>query len=115
MSPIVTYRALQSNDLDIGEHRPKPCATAMTEAVHRIWSRPRVETGLWECTPGTFSAARDGYVEICIILSGSVTIAGNCEPPVIYGLGDVVVMPSGWKGTWEAHKALRKHFTTNHV
>ncbi len=98
---------------DLGPHTPKPTATTpgLTEATLEIWKAGKTETGLWECTAGTFTATRIGYSEICLFISGSVTVTGDGEKPITFGPGDIMVMPSGWAGVWEVHEPLRKHFT----
>ena len=93
---------------------PIPKATSTTadqfEAFLQAWADPAdsVSTGVWECTPGTFKASRDGYHEICGIISGSVTVTPDGGEPVKLGSGDLLVTPMGWTGTWEVHKTMRK-------
>jgi uncharacterized cupin superfamily protein len=101
-------------DADLGPHSPKPTALTpgQTEASTVVWTDQRIETGLWECTVGDFTAERNGYSEICTILSGRVTIEADGAEPVEFGPGDVMVMPSGWRGVWRVHEPVRKHFTT---
>jgi|SRR5690554_1018971 len=110
-----TRHLLDPGAADIGTHAPKPTSTTedQTEAARVVWASAegRIDTGLWEATPGTFTATRDGYTEICTFIFGRVTITGEGEEPVTYGPGDIIVMPSGWKGTWEVHETVRKHYT----
>ncbi|MBK0420122.1 DUF861 domain-containing protein [Leucobacter sp. CSA1] len=98
---------------DLGAHAPKPTATTpdLTEAARSVWSDDRIDTGLWECTPGSFAATREGYTEICTILAGRVTLEVDGAEPEEFGPGDVMVTPSGWRGTWIVHEPLRKHYT----
>lgn len=114
MTHVATYSAHRTAESTLGDHRPKPTAMAdgLTEAARTIWSGSGIETGLWECTPGAFTAERIGYTEICTILSGRVTLFVEGYEPVEYGPGDVIVMPSGWTGVWDVHEPLRKHYTT---
>lgn len=100
-------------DAELGAHAPKPTAVTdgVTEATREIWSNDKIDTGIWECTPGEFPAERNGYDEVCTILSGSVTLRVAGEPDVRFGPGDVFVTPAGWKGTWIVHELLRKHYT----
>lgn len=114
MTHAVTHSAHDTTAIDLGEHSPKPTALteSLTEASQTIWAADRIDTGLWECTPGTFSATREGYTEICTILQGRVTVTGEGEEPREFGPGDVMVMPSGWVGIWQVHEPLRKHYTT---
>lgn len=113
--PTIRTRALHdANAAPIGAHAPKPTAVTagLTEAARSIWAEGGVDTGIWECTPGVFTAARVGYSEICTILAGRVTIEVEGEAPEEFGPGDVMVMPSGWTGVWRVHEPLRKHYTT---
>ncbi|MBK0421694.1 DUF861 domain-containing protein [Leucobacter sp. CSA2] len=114
MTEILTFAAHDTAAADLGQHAPKPTAVTagLTEASVTTWSEGPITTGLWECTPGTFTAERAGYTEICTILSGRVTIEVEGQSPEEFGPGDVMVMPSGWKGVWIVHEPLRKHFTT---
>lgn len=117
MSTIPTIAAHDTAAADLGEHAPKPTATTdgLTEAAVTVWEGGTgngINTGLWECTAGDFTATRDGYTEICTILSGRVTVEVAGEAPKEFGPGDIMVMPSGWAGTWRVHEPLRKHYTT---
>lgn len=117
MTTIPTLAVHGTAGAELGPHAPKPTATTpgLTEASLSVWtggSDDRIDTGLWECTPGTFTAERVGYSEICTILSGRVTIEVAGAEPEEFGPGDVMVMPSGWVGTWHVHEPLRKHYTT---
>jgi len=59
-----------------------------------------------------FTARRDGYTEICQILSGSVTVRTDGGEVTHLTPGSTLVMPSGWSGTWEVHETVRKLFVT---
>lgn len=111
---IPTIAAHGTDSLDLGPHAPKPTALTegLTEAGLAVWGHGPIETGLWECLPGDFTAFRDGYTEICTILSGRVTVEADGEAPAEFGPGDIMVMPSGWRGVWRVHEPLRKHYTT---
>ena len=110
---ISTYGIHDTANADLGAHAPKPTAVTegLTEASLGVWEEGKVSVGLWECTAGTFTVTREGYTEICTILSGSVTIEVEGEDPRLFGPGDVMVMPSGWVGNWVVHEPVRKHFT----
>ena len=102
-----------ANAAAIGVHEPKPTTVTagLTEASLEIWADGKIDTGIWECTVGEFTAERRGYTEICTILSGSVTLEVEGQEPLSFGPGDVFVTPSGWKGVWRVHEPLRKHYT----
>ena len=100
--------------LDLGPFEDKPTATTegVREATHALWTSGSKEVGFWECTPGTFTARRDGYTEMCQILAGSVTIETDGGDSVRLSAGDTIVMPSGWVGTWHVHETLKKTYVT---
>ena len=110
---IQTYAEHNTSDVTVGEHAPKPTAITegLTEASRTVWAEGKIDTGLWESTAGTFSAERIGYTEICTILSGRVTVEVDGEKSQEFGPGDIMVMPSGWKGLWHVHEPVRKHYT----
>lgn len=114
MTTIPTHAIHNTAAADLGPHAPKPTSIEgeQTEAAISVWQAGGIDTGLWECTPGVFTAERNGYSEICTILSGRVTIEVVGAEPEEFGPGDVMVMPSGWRGTWRVHEPLRKHYTT---
>lgn len=113
---IPTSSAHDTAHLDLGTKFEKPNATVAgtADASLTVWENNRIETGFWECTPGAFTAARDGYTEICTILSGSVTLEVAGSEPELFGPGDLMVTPSGWEGTWIVHELLRKQYVIIH-
>jgi uncharacterized cupin superfamily protein len=82
--------------------------TGQTEASLRAWEGQGTRAGIWEVTPGTFSSSRDGYTEICQIISGRATIAEADGTTFEIGPGSFVVTTAGWEGTWTVHETLRK-------
>lgn len=114
MTEIRTFAAHNTADITLPPHTAKPTATTegMTESGASVWATDRIDTGLWECTVGSFTATREGYAEICTILSGRVTLEVDGSEDEEFGPGDIMVMPSGWKGIWHVTEPLRKHYTT---
>lgn len=114
MTIIRTYAAHNTADVTLPPHATKPTATTegMTESGQSVWANDRIDTGLWECNAGSFTATREGYSEICTILSGRVTLEVEGLENEEFGPGDIMVMPSGWKGIWHVTEPLRKHYTT---
>lgn len=94
---------------------PKPTAITpgQVEASLALWhGMPGVESGVWEASPGTFTATRDGYHEVCYVVAGSVTVTEDGGAPIELAAGDLFVTPAGWRGTWMVHEALRKVYVT---
>ncbi|WP_353814871.1 cupin domain-containing protein [Agromyces sp. SYSU T00266] len=109
-APVPTIAATRPLDLDLGAPAPKPTALTrvVLEASASIWAASGLDVGYWECTPGRFTAVRDGYTEVCQLLAGRVTIEVDGAAPVTLSAGDTLVMPSGWRGVWDVHETVRK-------
>lgn len=114
MTTILTHAVHNTAAAQLSAHAPKPTATTpgLTEAAAESWTNGPIKTGLWECNEGSFTATREGYTEICTILSGRVTLEVEGAENEDFGPGDIMVMPSGWAGTWHVTEPLRKHYTT---
>ncbi|MFF0223569.1 cupin domain-containing protein [Streptomyces sp. NPDC004629] len=96
---------------DLPPARPKPTSTTgQRETTRTLWQSPDglMEVGVWECGPGHFTATRDGYDEICQVLTGSATIRTEDGEAVELRPGSTLAMPAGWRGTWQVHETLRK-------
>jgi uncharacterized protein len=94
----------------IEPHRAKATSTTpgQTEASAEVWGADGLRTGVWEVTPGTFSSTREGFHEICQILSGRATIEEPSGRTFEIAAGSLFVTPAGWRGTWTVHETLRK-------
>ncbi|SEM45184.1 hypothetical protein SAMN05660976_05207 [Nonomuraea pusilla] len=95
--------------------QPKPTSlTGQEESTLVLWEAGRdgAEAGIWECGPGTFTAVRDGFHEVCQILAGRATVRGDDGQVVELVPGSTVVLPDGWRGTWEIHETVRKTYVT---
>lgn len=93
-----------------GEHGAKATSTTpgQTEVSLRVWEADGIRTGIWEVTPGSFTSTREGYNEICQILSGTATITEIDGNSFEIGPGSLFVTPAGWRGSWTVHETLRK-------
>jgi uncharacterized cupin superfamily protein len=70
----------------------------------------RVRLGVWECTPGSFPAAKDGVGEHGHIIAGDATLHGTDGTSVELRPGVTFVTPDGWSGSWEIRETVRKVF-----
>ena len=97
---------------DIGAFSPKPTSIEgdQVEAVRSLFQSPdgTVDIGIWECTPGRFTADRTGSSEICHIISGRVEVSRADGEARELGPGDLLVLPRGWKGEWRIRETTRK-------
>jgi hypothetical protein len=71
----------------------------------------RVETGIWECTPGSFPSKRDGCCELMHFVAGDATITDADGTVREVCPGAVIFVPDGWQGTWDIRATVRKTYT----
>ncbi len=64
---------------------------------------------IWTCEPSNF-AWTYSEKETCLILEGDITVTPDNGESVKFGVGDLVVFPSGMSCTWEVHKAVKKYY-----
>lgn len=109
-TPTIAYGALAT--LDLGEIAPKPTSLAGNpqEAAATLWTSADglTEIGVWECTPGRFSADRRDNAELCCLLSGAATLTGQDGARLEVQAGDLFLLPKGWQGEWTLHETTRK-------
>lgn len=98
--------------IDIGPFAAKSTSFegAQKEAAVELWASPdgRVSLGLWECTPGRFTADRTASTEFCHFLSGRVEMTHADGTVQAFGPGDAITLPQGWKGVWRVVEHVRK-------
>jgi uncharacterized protein len=101
------------NEIQLGSFADKPTTTTpgQQEAARQLWQSADglCSIGIWECTPGHFTADRTKSAEYCQILSGRATITtadGTGARDI--GAGDLLVLPLGWQGAWTIHSHMRK-------
>ena len=111
MIDLLTFQNLSK--IEISNFAPKP--TTLTkgqeEAAVNLWKSEDglTKIGVWECTPGEFTADRSTAGEYCHIISGSASVKnhdGTGERKL--GPGDLLVLPIGWRGQWTVHEHVRK-------
>ncbi len=111
MTPdFATHLAL--SQMDIGPFAAKATSFegAQQEASTDLWvsADGRVSLGVWECTPGRFTADRSGSTEFCHFLSGKVEMTHPDGTVQVFGPGDAITLPQGWKGIWHVVEQVRK-------
>jgi hypothetical protein len=105
--------------LDLGPRAPKPTSVegnqmeaAVTLANH---ADGRVEIGVWECTPGRFTADRSTSAEFCHFISGMVEMTHADGRKQRLGPGDAIDLPLGWTGEWRVIETVRKLYVMTRV
>lgn len=98
--------------LDLGEASPKPTSMEgnQREASRELWRSGDglMRIGVWECTPGRFTASRDAASETCHLIAGRVTLHDPDGRSRELVAGDLLVLPRGWRGEWTIHETTRK-------
>ena len=112
-APSSTPIILNPSTFALSSAAQKPTgASGQLQASRELWSSPDnvVSVGMWECGVGTFTAAREGYAEICQIASGSATVTPTGEASFELTPGSILVTPNGWTGVWAVHEKIRKMY-----
>ncbi len=92
---------------------PVDKATSLTgqqESTLVAWKEGPAQAGVWECDPGEFTTVRDGFHEVCQILTGTGTLITEDGEKTELGPGSTIVIPDGWRGTWRIEQTMRKTF-----
>lgn len=110
MQDILPFLAL--GDAELGPFSPKPTRITenQVEASRQLWQSEDglVQVGIWECTPGRFTADRRSNSEICHIISGRVEMHHTDGTVRHLGAGDCLILPQGWTGEWNILEQTRK-------
>ncbi len=68
--------------------------------------------GIWQCTPGKWriTYAQD---ELSVILAGRLVITDQEGKSRRFGVGDMFVVPAGFRGTWGVMETVRRIFAVH--
>lgn len=110
MPDFVTHLALSHMDIGPFEAKFTSFEGDQKEASVELWASPdgRVSLGIWECTPGRFTADRAASSEFCHFLSGKIEMTHPDGSVQAFGPGDAITLPQGWKGIWRVVEHVRK-------
>ncbi|HEV7417840.1 cupin domain-containing protein [Tianweitania sediminis] len=110
MIDLETFKSLAAVELENFKPKPTSLEGDQQEAATTLWQSPdgRLEVGVWECTPGRFTADRSTSTEICHFISGVVEMTDAEGQKRKLGAGDLLVLPRGWKGEWCIIERTRK-------
>lgn len=113
MTELQAFADLATVALGNFADKPTTLTKGQTEASNLLWSSPDgiTKIGVWECTPGRFTADRTAAGEYCHIISGRATVSnsdGSGSRDI--GPGDLLVLSQGWTGEWVIHEHMRKLF-----
>lgn len=110
MIDLSVFNELTGMDLGAMADKPTALQPNQTEASTNLWAAPdgRLNIGVWECTPGCFTADRAENAEFCFVLAGKAVMTQNDGTRRELTAGDALILPRGWKGEWEIEEHLRK-------
>jgi len=113
MISLETFADLASVPLSDFADKPTTLTEGQKEASCLLWTSADGYTkiGVWECTPGRFTADRTAMGEYCHVIAGRATVSnadGGGSRDI--GPGDLLVLPRGWTGEWVIHEHMRKLF-----
>lgn len=92
--------------------RPKANATAgaPVESELVLYSDGDTEFGVWQVTPGSFAARKQGACELMHFVAGSGKITDAHGTVTKIAPGVAVFLPDGWEGTWDVAETVRKTY-----
>jgi len=110
MIDLSAFHALAGTPLGPFAAKPTSLEGAQQEASRVLWasSDERVSIGIWECTPGRFTADRSKASEFCHLISGRIEMTHADGRKVLLGPGDAINLPLGWIGEWRVLERVRK-------
>lgn len=73
----------------------------------------KIFAGVWECTP--YEKEHQSYPtnEICMVISGSVTLTNEAGQSDTFTAGDTFFIEKGAHCTWKVTETLRKYFMSS--
>ena len=110
MIDLSVFTNLANIDLGALSDKPTALTPGQKEGATSLWVSPdgKLDIGVWECTPGRFTADRSASSEFCYFLSGKVIMIKLDGERYELGQGDAIMLPLGWKGEWEVVEHVRK-------
>ena len=110
MIDFSAFLALANTPLEAFAPKPTSIEGNQQEASVALFTSAdgRVEIGVWECTPGRFTADRSASSEFCHFISGKIEMTHADGSKVQLGAGDAIALPLGWTGEWQVIEQVRK-------
>lgn len=110
MIDLCAFHTLSGTPLGPFAAKPTSIEGDQLEASKVLWVSPdeRVSIGIWECTPGRFTADRSKASEFCHLITGRIEMTHADGHTVHLGPGDAINLPLGWIGEWRVLEQVRK-------
>ncbi|MEE2862105.1 MAG: cupin domain-containing protein [Pseudomonadota bacterium] len=111
-TPGFTPREAKPTPERLIEGSPEFKTWALDEALAEAQKWGRIDTGIWEATPGLTHSIKGDTFEFCHILSGVVEIIEKDGDTQRFVAGDSFVMKPGFVGRWKTIETVRKIYVT---
>ncbi|HRX36340.1 MAG TPA: cupin domain-containing protein [Aestuariivirga sp.] len=94
--------------------KPDPAKLIKGKYETKTWNHftgedDRLYCGIWESTPGKVLVDYAEW-EFCHFIEGEAILTNEEGKSWTLKAGDGFIIPSGFKGTWETVKKVRKHY-----
>lgn len=103
------HGAATYDDLADWGAQPNALAGASHSSGRLLTKGEGLETGLWICTPGTWTLSIPGD-EFCHFVSGRARYTGDDGSVIEVGPGTCVAFPAGWSGKAEVFETMRNAY-----
>ncbi|PHS19308.1 MAG: hypothetical protein COA78_00160 [Blastopirellula sp.] len=80
------------------------------EQAALFFSKDGVTAGVWECGAYKERIENRPVEEMCVVISGEVTLSTDDGASETYGPGDSFLFRRGFTGYWETKDRFRKYF-----
>jgi uncharacterized protein len=104
--------SIDVTDAPLDDAGPFPGAEPGTARTAELvlYEDGRMETGIWQVTPGSFDAVHGPYVEFMHFVAGEATITAADGEVHEVRPGVALTAPSGWRARWEVRETVRKTY-----
>lgn len=94
--------------------KPSPEKLVSGNAVTQTWNAftgedDRLYCGIWESAKGVVNVDYTEW-EFCHFIQGEAILTRDDGKSWTFSKGDALVIPAGFKGTWETVRKVKKHY-----
>lgn len=114
MADIVVMKTKGKTAPAVDKAKPDPAKLIKGKYKTKTWNHftgedDRLYCGIWESTPGKVTVDYKEW-EFCHFIEGEAVLTNEDGKSWRLKAGDGFIIPSGFKGTWETVKKVRKHY-----
>ena len=114
MADILVMKTTGKTAPTVDKGKPDPKKLIKGKYETKTWNHftgedDRLFCGIWESTPGKVPVDYKEW-EFCHFIEGEAVLTNEQGKSWRLKAGDGFIIPSGFKGTWETVKKVRKHY-----